>query len=172
MKLRKLRYEDIEYILEWMKDEELNQFFRFNSNEINLDTIKKFISNALEDKGNLHLAIADEKDEYLGTVSLKNISDTDKNAEYAIALRRKAIGTNTAAFATSEIIRIAFEELNLYKVYLNVLSFNLRAIRFYEKMGFVYEGEFVNHIMIRGRFSSLRWYAKFNNKVGEVLSNE
>lgn len=39
------------------------------------------------------------------------------------------------------ILRYAFTELNLYRVSLDALSSNARAIRSYEKCGFVHEGE-------------------------------
>jgi RimJ/RimL family protein N-acetyltransferase len=34
----------------------------------------------------------------------------------------------------------AFRELNLYRISLTVFSYNTRAIRLYEKLGFVHEG--------------------------------
>lgn len=48
--------------------------------------------------------------------------------------------------------------LKLQKVYLNVLSENLRAIRFYQKIGFRYVGESKNHVKIRGVFHDLMWF--------------
>ncbi len=38
------------------------------------------------------------------------------------------------------ILRYAFEELNLQRVSLNVFEYNPRAIRSYEKLGFIHEG--------------------------------
>ena len=38
------------------------------------------------------------------------------------------------------ILRYAFEELNLYRVSLNVFGYNPRAIHTYEKIGFQHEG--------------------------------
>jgi RimJ/RimL family protein N-acetyltransferase len=38
------------------------------------------------------------------------------------------------------ILRFAFDELNLYRISLNVFEYNQRAIRSYEKVGFVVEG--------------------------------
>ena len=38
------------------------------------------------------------------------------------------------------ILRFAFDELNLHRVSLNVFEYNQRAIRSYEKVGFVVEG--------------------------------
>jgi RimJ/RimL family protein N-acetyltransferase len=38
------------------------------------------------------------------------------------------------------LLRYAFTELNLFRVSLNVFGYNQRAIRSYEKAGFVIEG--------------------------------
>lgn len=48
----------------------------------------------------------------------------------------KGYGTD----AMKVLIRYAFTELNLHRVNLDVFEFNKRAIRSYEKAGFVYEG--------------------------------
>ena len=107
----------------------------------------------------IHYAIADEYDEYLGTISLKDVDLTDRKAEYAISLRRKAQGRGIATEATCEILRLAFEEYGLERVYLNVLSDNNRAIRLYERVGFVYEGAFRKHLFLRGEYRTLKWYS-------------
>ena len=107
----------------------------------------------------IHYAITDENDEYMGTISLKDINLDANNAEYAISLRRCAQGKGIGKSATIEILRIAFEEIGLEKVYLNVLSDNKRAIGMYEKIGFVYEGEFRKHLFLCGEYKSLRWYS-------------
>ena len=53
----------------------------------------------------------------------------------------------------------AFEKLNLERVYLNVLSKNIKSIIYCEKLGFKYEGEFKNHLYLKGNFENLKWYA-------------
>ncbi len=97
----------------------------------------------------------------MGTISLKCIDRNDLTAEYAIVLRKKAQGNGYARQATRALLDKAFTEFGLNKVYLNVLSANKRAIRFYESFGFKYEGEFKNHIVIKGEPKDLKWYAIF-----------
>lgn len=159
MKLRALEFKDIPYMLEWMKDKELAQFFRFDGEKSTEETVRAFIESANRSKNDLHWAIVEEQDEYLGTASLKSIDYVNKNAEYAIALRKKAIGKNVALEVGREIFRIAFEELELERVYSNVLSSNDRCLRHCEKLGYVYEGEFKNHLLLHGKFESLKWFA-------------
>lgn len=158
MKLRKLKYKDINRILSWMHDETINQFFLNDFKNFTEEDIKKFIDNCDEDSRNIHYACVDEEDNYLGTISLKNIDIKNKNAEYAISFCKFAHGTGAAKFATKEILKIAFEKLNLEKVYLNVLVENERANCFYKKIGFIFEGKFKNHVCVNGIFKDLNWY--------------
>ena len=162
MKLRELQEKDVEGMLEWMKDPTVNQYFRFDSEGATKDTVANFIKAAQEqfEKGETyHYAIVNEQDEYQGTISLKQIDINAKTAEYAISLRAGAQGKGIGTWATKEVLKIAFEELNLNRVYLNVLSRNESAIRMYKKCGFQYEGEFKDHLYIKGEVQSLQWYA-------------
>ena len=71
----------------------------------------------------MHFAIVDDKnDEYLGTISLKHIDYKNHNAEYAISTRKKVRGSGIAQKSTELILDYAFNNLDLHKVYLNVLS--------------------------------------------------
>ena len=60
--------------------------------------------------------------------------------------------------ATKHILRIAFVDLGLETVYLNVLEENLRANAFYRKAGFQYTHTEENALELRGRKKALNWY--------------
>lgn len=172
MKLRKLKLEDQDAMLEWMENPKISCFFRFDYEDINKDSVVKFIMESEKNQKNKHYAIVEDGDEYLGTISLKNIDFQNGNAEYAISLREKAIGKNIARQATDLILYIAFIQLELHKVYLNVTSENVRAIRFYEKYGFIYEGEFLEHLIVRGVYKNLKWYGIFKNDFIKTNENQ
>lgn len=155
--LRRLEEKDAVLMLEWMGDPDITRIFSNNFSEYTLEMVQNFIKSSF-DTENQNFAVVDENDEYQGTISLKNISSKDKNAEYAVVFRKKAHGTGTSKQATYEILRYAFEVLNLEKVYLNVLEDNLRARKFYEKIGFKQEGIFIKHKFIEDRFQNLYWY--------------
>ena len=155
-KLRKLEIKDMQGMLEWMHDEEIMKCFRMN--RASEEKIKIFIENSFDNE-NKHNAIVDDQDNYLGTISLKHIDEKNGNAEYAIVLRRKAMGSGVAKEATRQLLEIAFKELKLNKIYLNVLSENKRAIGFYKKMNFKFEGEFKQHLRMNESYVDLSWYA-------------
>lgn len=155
--IRKLKCKDAFFMLEWMKDRDINSIFSVNFAEYTEKKVIDFIEHSFTEV-NQHFAVVNENDEYQGTISLKNISEKDKNAEYAVVFRKCAQGTGIAQEATKEILKYAFCELNLEKVYLNVLEENIRARKFYEKMGFQKEGIFMNHKFIGNEFKNLWWF--------------
>lgn len=165
--LRKLEEKDVDFMLEWMHDEDINCNFRFDAASMTKEKAISFIHNSFSAETQ-NFAFVDKNDEYMGTISLKHISEEDRNAEYAIVSRKCAQGTGLAYQATMELLEYAFEKLKLHKVYLNVLEENVRAIRFYEKCGFSYEGTARDHLVIHGKYRTWKWYAilrdEFNTK--------
>ena len=145
-------------MLEWMTDPEITCFFRFDASRVTLDSCRAYIENAANQKNAVHFAIADENDEYLGTISLKDIDAEKRCAEYAISTRKKAHGTGAAMQATGLILQYAFETLGLERVYLNVLADNARANAFYRKAGFRFVRKEPAAFEQRGDWKSLNWY--------------
>ena len=82
------------------------------------------------------MAVVDDSDEYMGTVSLKHINKELKMAEFAITVRKCAMGQGYSGYGMKEIIRIGLEELGLDSVIWCVSKVNERAVRFYDKNGY------------------------------------
>ena len=160
--LRDLQLKDTDFMYEWMSDSEVTQSLMIGRTACSKEMIQAFIRNSWKNEKNVHFAIVTDEDEYVGTVSLKNISKVDRNAEYAIAIRKKYWGMEYATFATTAIVHYGFQMLNLHKIYLNVPSTNSRAIKFYEKFGFQREGILKEHINISGQMVDLFWYCILN----------
>ena len=133
MKLRKLQEKDATFMLEWMHDESVVEFMGANFAEKTLRDCKKFIEWAQNNDEDLHLAIVDDADEYMGTVSLKHINKEEKIAEFAITVRKKTMGKGYSAYGMKEILNMGIKELGLSKIYWCVSANNKRAVRFYDK---------------------------------------
>ena len=158
IQLRQLLHKDAPFMYEWMTDPEITKFFRFDASKITRESCEAFIEAASAQPNTVHFAIADENDEYLGTISLKDIDREKKCAEYAISTRKKAHGTGAALQATRMILQYAFEALGLELVYLNVLAENGRANAFYRKAGFRFVREEPDALELRGVRKTLNWY--------------
>lgn len=156
--LRKLELKDAARMLEWMHDDHINKWYKYPFVEMTLDKVESFINSSNDSENTRHFAVTNENDEYCGTISLKNIDKDNSNAEMAIVLRKECHGCGMAKEAADELFDIAFNEYNLHKVYLNVLSDNERAISFYKKIGMKQEGVSKDSVCINGVYRDLAWF--------------
>ena len=174
IRLRELQEKDAALMLEWMHDPEVQKGFKKNMLDASLEDALIFCVNSkvpetISQGDDLHFAIVDEDDEYLGTISLKSIDLENKTAEYAITTRKKAHGKGIAYMATGLVLKKAFREYGLHRVYLNVFSNNEAAIRLYERCGFSCEGEFRDHLNIGGVYMNWKWYGILESEYSESM---
>ena len=135
MYLRKLELKDAPFMLEWMHNENVTANLQADFASKTLQDAEQFIVQSQDDKKNLNLAIVSDIDEYMGTVSLKHIND--KSAEFAITVRRSAMGKGYAKYGMEAILKMAISKYGLKYVYWFVNPDNYRAVRFYEKNNYV-----------------------------------
>lgn len=131
MKLRKLELKDAPLMLEWMHDDTVVHDLKTDFSSKTLEDCIAFINAAQNTTGNLHLAIVDDNDTYIGTVSLKHIAES--TAEFGITVRKCAMGKGFSKFGMKSIIEKGFQQLGLRKIYWCVAPENKRAVRFYDK---------------------------------------
>lgn len=170
--LRQLSEKDASLMLEWMHDYDTQKSFRKNMLDVTLEDARKFCREArmdgeLKQGQSIHLAVVNDEDEYLGTISLKNIDFEYHSAEFAISLRKKARGQGIAAEATDLLLKKGFREIGLHRIYLTVLADNIAAMKLYEKCGFTYEGELRDHIFKDGKYVSWKLYGMLENEYGK-----
>ena len=136
MQLRKLHQKDAPLMLEWMHDETVVEFMGANFAEKTIEDCLRFIENSQEDEENINLAIVDDADQYMGTVSLKHINKSEGVAEFAITIRKSAMGKGYSAYGMKAILDMGLNELGLDKIYWCVSQRNKRAVSFYDKNGY------------------------------------
>lgn len=117
--------------------EEMKEFY-----EKNTDQVYIFLIRRLED------------DTPIGFIDLSGISAVHQDAWVGIGIGEPDCwGQGYGADAMRVMLRYAFMELNLHRVNLDVFADNPRAIKSYEKAGFVQEGTSHNRVFRDGR----RW---------------
>lgn len=134
MKLRKLELKDAPLMYEWMHDKSVVEDLRTNFLNKTMEDCEAFIKTSWNDQSNWNVAITDDEDTYMGTVSLKNIKAT--SAEFGITVRACAMGKGYSIWAMKEAIKVGFNEYKVEKIYWCVSPDNKRAVRFYDKNGF------------------------------------
>ena len=85
--------------------------------------------------------IIEHESKLLGEVRLDNVESQDRRATLAIAIvDHQKLGLGLGRESIQACLKFAFDELNLHRISVRVLSSNLRAIRCYEACGFQIEG--------------------------------
>ena len=170
MYLRDLNIKDAPLMHEWMQDNDVVNFLRGNFKEKTIEDCFKFIEDSKNKENNINLAICSDEDEYMGTVSLKNIDRKEQSAEFAITIRKSAMGKGFSWYGMKEIINRAFSQYNLESVYWCVSKKNKRAVRFYDKHNFHEAIDIPDNILIRYKeLDDLKWYSVLK---GDVLDNK
>ena len=149
---------DAPLMLEWMHDDSVSRFFRVDFSGKTMEDCLTFIAEAQE-KESIHLAIADDRDEYMGTVSLKHI--TKITAEFGITVRKCAMGKGFSKYAMQHIIDKGFKQIGLQCIYWCVAPENHRAVRFYDKQRYrrVTTNFMCNHLGIDAeKYDDRLWY--------------
>ena len=135
MKLRFLQNKDAVFMLEWMHDPSVVRFMKTDFLTKTADDCLTFIKASQDTTDDLHLAITDDKDEYMGTVSLKHI--THGSAEFGIVIRKIAMGKGYSQFGMDSIIETGVKHHGISKIYWCVDPINERALSFYDRQGYV-----------------------------------
>lgn len=158
MYLRKLELKDAPLMLAWMHDKSVTEKLHADFASKTMDDAENFIKSSWDNKNDLHLAIASDSDEYMGTVSLKHIEDG--SAEFAITVRAESMGKGYSWFGMESIIEKAFEDLGLECVYWCVSKDNPRAVRFYDKHNFHEALDIPKKVLERyDGMDDLKWYS-------------
>lgn len=164
MHLRELRIDDAPLMLEWMHDDSVVRDLYADFASKTIEDCREFIINSRQPDV-MHMAIASDTDEYMGTVSLKYIDKDQHNAEFAITVRSVAMGHGYSWFGMQEMLKKAFEE-DLEAVYWCVSRDNARAVRFYDKHNFHETVDIPSEIQQRySDTANLKWYSMLKGDV-------
>lgn len=148
-KIRKLEAKDLTSILEWRNHNDIRKWM-VNTSIINYeDHLEWFMRN--QNRSDRHFFVFEYQEQLEGYVSLHQIENSTAY-EWGFYVRpdtKKGMG-----FLLGEVsLDFAFRQLNIAKIFGQVLSFNQRSIKFHQKLGFVQEGVLKNHFKDeRGEF--------------------
>ncbi len=128
------------YVNDWEVRQYLGMFYPFSEIEE-----EEFVKNSWERRKNgtdfIFGICEKESGQLIGTIGLHKVDWKNRNAELGIAIWKKEYwGRGYGTDAIKTLLKYAFHELNLHRVYLRVYDFNKRALRCYEKAGFKKEG--------------------------------
>ena len=149
--LRKARETELQEILLWYMDKELNNLAGYAYNEPNINKLR---SNMLSSFGRdpMNLVIELNSSELpIGTIQLYDINKFDRNCMFGIRIGKTEYrGKGLGVEAINLIVQYAFNVLKLKRVSLKVYEYNSNAIKCYLKTGFEIEGKLRKSVKIDG----------------------
>ena len=90
-------------------------------------------------------------DEFIGVVSLSNINYQYENGEIGYWIRKKFWNNGYAKEATQMLIRYAFQELNLVRIYATLQKENTGSLALLTSLGFQVEGLMRKSVKNKGK---------------------
>lgn len=144
VRLRHVEREDLPQFVEWLNDPEVSQGLTLHT-PLSMAEEENWFENVLKgpiDERPLVIeAMEDDEWRMIGNSGFHNLDWRNRNAELGIFIGDKTYwdqgyGTEVVRL----LLRHGFSTLNLYRIFLRVFEDNSRAIRAYEKAGFIHEG--------------------------------
>jgi RimJ/RimL family protein N-acetyltransferase len=108
--------------------------------------------NDYKDKNSIAYVIIDENSKFIGIVELFNISWKNRRGELSITIKSQMRGKGYGFIAINQILKEAFMEFGMNRVWLRVIETNKKAINLYKKVGFVQEGICRGESLRKGQF--------------------
>ncbi|MEV5515266.1 GNAT family protein [Streptomyces flaveolus] len=139
--LRPFAEADAERMWEIVNDPEVVRFTFPPDSELTPERLRGWYGSRGAQPDRLDLAVTDPADgELLGEVVLYEWDPANRSCTFRTLIGPRGRGRGVGTEATRLIVGHAFEQLGLHRVQLEVYGNNHRALRVYEKAGFVVEG--------------------------------
>lgn len=144
IRLRSAERSDLPRFVEWLNDPEVTAGLSMVLPLSQVDE-ETWFDQMMKSPPDQHTLVIEAHQETswvpLGNCSFMHIDYRNRNAEIGIFIGRKDLwnlgyGTETMRL----MLKHGFNTLNLHRIYLRVFASNTRAVRAYEKAGFVHEG--------------------------------
>jgi RimJ/RimL family protein N-acetyltransferase len=152
--LRRPHPTDISAVVRWYRDREIARLTRYQTRPMTEPEVERFFQLRMMAPDALAYCIVELPSRRLiGFTTFSSLDGDNGSVMFHITIgERDAWGRGLGTEATSLMLGHAFERLGLHRVGLSVFSYNLRAIRAYEKAGFRIEGRLREAIQRDGRY--------------------
>jgi RimJ/RimL family protein N-acetyltransferase len=159
--LRGIIESDLASYAAWLEDSEVTFFLEMGDRPQRQKEVDEFWYTADRDDAAVVFAIIDNAtDQFIGVCGLYQISRVHRRSQLNILIGKKEFWSKGCGQeACSLLLDYAFKTLNLNSVQLGVNSENMRAVRAYEKAGFVFEGKRRSFVYRNGKYYDTSLYS-------------
>jgi RimJ/RimL family protein N-acetyltransferase len=159
IRLRAVEHEDVQKFHEWINDPEVTHSLAMYLPMSMQDELNWFEGFSKRDPHEKPLAIDIRKGKawkLIGNCGVFGIELTHRSAELGIMIGDKSEwNKGYGAEAMTLLLRHCFETLNLNRAFLRVYEDNVRAVRSYEKAGFILEGRQRQAVYKNGKYEDV-----------------
>lgn len=159
VRLRAVEREDVNKFHEWVNDPEVTRGLALYLPMSFLDEENWFNLLAKRDPREKPLAIEVNKGKnwkLIGNCGVFDLDSVNRSAELGIMIGDKSEwNKGYGAEVMSLLVKHCFETLNLNRAFLKVYTENIRAVRSYEKAGFVLEGRLREAVYKFGKYDDV-----------------
>ncbi|HOD54263.1 MAG TPA: GNAT family protein [Candidatus Cloacimonadota bacterium] len=135
--LSPLSLEDAALYTEWMNDYHVTLNLGVGGTIFNIEKEKKILEGFQNSKDYIYAIVDRESNKLIGSAGLHNVNLINGTSEIGINIGDKNFWNRGYGQETMNLLMdFGFNILNLYSIYLSVLSFNQRAVKLYKKVGF------------------------------------
>ncbi|HRY83393.1 MAG TPA: GNAT family protein [Candidatus Cloacimonadota bacterium] len=150
--------DDAEKYTEWVNDLEIGQFVLFSSAILDINGEREMLKKLMETSA-VFAIVEKDTNKVIGNCGLHEINEIHRRAVFGIFIGEKTYwNQNIGAEATALILDYGFNILNLNNITLEVVAYNHRAIRCYEKVGFKKVGVRRNYVFMAGAYHDVMIY--------------
>ena len=173
VRLRGAERSDLEKFVLWINDPEVTQGLTLFLPMSIIDE-EKWFESAMQRPQEEKPLVIDMKDgtdwRLIGNSGFFGFDWVARSAEVGIMIGEKTIwGQGYGTEVMKLLLRHGFETLNLNRVYLRVYAENKRAIRTYEKAGFVHEGRMRQAVYKHGAYSDVLYMSVLREEWDAVM---
>ncbi|MDD5547615.1 MAG: GNAT family protein [Candidatus Pacebacteria bacterium] len=152
--LRPVESADIPKIASWLNNPKITHFMFYGQLPMNLEQTGEFVMGQVRSPHNTVFVVCDLKSRKpIGYAGLYDIHLTAHKAEFRVLIGEQRFwGKGCGTEVTKLLTFYGFDRLNLNKVYLGVVADNQRAVKSYEKSGYVREGALREEVYRNSRY--------------------
>lgn len=168
-------FEPDDYVLlhKWRNDEEIGHYFSGTFRFTSTLNEKKWLEEKIFDKNNVNCAICiKETNEFIGCIFLNNIDYLNRSAHCPTFIGAKEHwNKGYATDARVLMLKYAFYDIGLERVWANVHEDNIGSLKMHEKCGYKKEGVLRRASYVNGEFKDLVVLSVLKEEFKEIIKD-
>jgi diamine N-acetyltransferase len=154
VRLTPLSVEHLPHVMTWVNDREVLQYFANLQDRVSEEDERRYLDHLVKSPNDKAFSIFDGET-YVGQCSINHIYWPARHGRIFMVIRKEQQRNGYGGAALRALFRIAFDELNMHKLWCIVRRDNRQAQRLYLDVGMDFEGVLRDEYFVAGRFHDM-----------------